>query len=51
MPVVEESYNPDRTHLSLEFTKKQLIKTNGKKQTTKTEKHRKKYETFRLKLN
>ena len=28
MPVVEESYNPDRTRLSLEFVKKQTIKTN-----------------------
>ena len=28
MPVVEESYNPDRTRLSLEFAKKQTIKTN-----------------------
>ena len=27
MPVVEESYNPDRTRLSLEFAKKQTIKT------------------------
>lgn len=33
MPVVEESYNPDRTRLSLEFAKKQTIKTNDKKQT------------------
>lgn len=46
MPVVEESYNPDRTRLSLEFTKKHLIKTNGKKQTTKTEKHREKIREF-----
>ena len=36
MPVVEESYNPDRTRLSLEFVKKQTIKTNDKKQTIKT---------------
>ena len=28
MPVVEESYNPDRTRLSLEFVKKKTIKTN-----------------------
>ena len=28
MPVVEESYNPDRTRLSLEFAKKQTIKIN-----------------------
>ena len=27
-PVVEESYNPDRTLLSLEFAKKQTIKTS-----------------------
>lgn len=55
MPVVEESYNPDRTRLSLEFTKehliktndkKQTIKTNDKKQTTKTEKHREKIREF-----
>ena len=30
MPVVEENYNPDRTRLSLEFAKKQTIKTNDK---------------------
>lgn len=29
MPVVEESYNPDRTRLSLEFVKKQTIKTES----------------------
>ena len=28
MPVVEESYNPDRTRLSLEFAKKQTKKTS-----------------------
>ena len=28
MPVVEESYNPDRTRLSLEFLKKQANKTS-----------------------
>ncbi len=28
MPVVEESYNPDRTRLSLEFSKKQANKTS-----------------------
>ncbi len=38
----EESYNPNRTRLSLEFAKKQTIKTNDKKRTTKTEKHREK---------
>ncbi len=36
MPVVEESYNPDRTRLSLEFSKKQAIKTSDKKQAIKT---------------
>ena len=36
VPVVEESYNPDRTRLSLEFTKKQAIKTSDKKQAIKT---------------
>ena len=46
IPVVEESYNPDRTCLSLEFTKKQTIKTNDKKQTTKTENHREKIRDF-----
>ena len=35
-PVVEENYNPDRTRLSLEFAKKQAIKTNDKKQAKKT---------------
>ena len=35
-PVVWESYNPDRTRLSLEFAKKQAVKTNDKKQTIKT---------------
>ena len=28
MPIVEESYNPDRTRLSLEFAKKQVKKTS-----------------------
>lgn len=45
-PVVEESYNPDRTHLTLEFAKKQAEKTNDKKQTTKTEIHREKIRNF-----
>ena len=31
-PVVEESYNPDRTRLSLEFVKKQAIKNKHQKQ-------------------
>lgn len=39
-PVVEESYNPDRTRLLLEFTEKQATKTSNKnkqkKQAAKT---------------
>lgn len=46
LPIVEESFNPDRTRLSLSFTKKQTIKTNDKKQTTKTEMHRVKIRSF-----
>ena len=46
MPIVEENYNPDRTCLILEFTKKQTIKTNDKKQTIKTENHREKIRKF-----
>ena len=34
-PVVEESYNPDRTRLSLEFAKKQTIKTKEPKRSRK----------------
>ncbi len=34
MPVVEESYNPDRTRLSLEF-KKQANKTSEQNERTK----------------
>ena len=45
-----ESYNPDRTRLSLEFAKKQTIKTNDKKQTSKTEIHREKIRKY-LALN
>ena len=46
VPVVEESYNPDRTRLTLEFAKKQAGKPNDKKQTTKTEIHREKIRNF-----
>lgn len=46
MPVVEESYNPDRTRLSLEFSKKQAIKTSDKKQAIKIN-----YEKLRKKRN
>ena len=35
-PVVEERYNPDRTILSLSFTKKEAEKISGKKQAEKT---------------
>lgn len=35
MPVVEESYNPDRTRLSLEFAKKQTIKTSEEEKEPK----------------
>lgn len=55
MPLVEESYNPDRTRLSLEFAKKQSIKTNDIKQTIKNERQRlknieRKLESFSLKM-
>ena len=46
IPVIEESYNPDRTCLSLEFAEKRTIKINDKKQTTKTENHREKIRDF-----
>ena len=39
-PMVEETYNPDRTRLSLEFVKKQAIKTNAKNKQEKTEENR-----------
>ena len=35
-PIVEEQYNPDRTILSLSFTKKEAEKISGKKQAEKT---------------
>ena len=35
-PIIEESFNPDRTSLTLKFTKKQAIKTSDKKQAIKT---------------
>ena len=41
-----ESYNPDRTRLSIEFAKKQAIKTNDKKQTSKIEIHREKIRKY-----
>jgi predicted HTH transcriptional regulator len=35
-PVIEERFDPDRTVLTLEFVKKQAIKTSDKKQAIKT---------------
>ena len=35
-PVIEESFEPDRTSLILKFVKKQAIKTSDKKQAIKT---------------
>ena len=46
MPVVEESYNPDRTRLLLEFVKKQTIKTNDKNKRQKRKAIGRKYENF-----
>ena len=34
-PMVEKTYNPDRTRLSLEFVKKQAIKTSDKNKRQK----------------
>ena len=57
-PVVEETFNPDRTSLSLAFKKqaiktsdkKQAIKTSDKKPTTKTDENKDKIRNF-LKIN
>ena len=38
-PMIEESFDPDRTSLILRFVKKQAIKTSDKKQAIKTEKN------------
>lgn len=38
-PVIEESFDPDRTSLILKFIKKQAIKTSDKKQAIKTGKN------------
>ena len=35
-PVIEESFDPDRTSLILKFVRKQAIKTSDKKQAIKT---------------
>ncbi len=36
-PIIEESFDPDRTSLILRFVKKQAIKTSNKKQAIKNE--------------
>ena len=46
-PVVEESYNPDRTRLSLEFVKKQAKKTS---EESKRRKQAKKASKEKLKI-
>lgn len=38
-PIIEESFDPDRTSLTLKFSKKQAIKTSDKKQAIKTSAH------------
>lgn len=38
-PIIEESFDPDRTSLTLKFSKKQAIKTSDKKQARKTSAH------------
>lgn len=55
-PVIEESFEPDRTSLILKFVKKQAIKTSDKKQANKTDKnmekirlHLQKHETAKTK--
>ena len=54
MPVVEESYNPDRTRLSLEFAKQanktseQNKRTKQANKTSKQNKHRKTEENYQL---
>ena len=45
MPVVEESYNPDRTCLSLEFTKKTSEENKRRKQAKKTSEENKRRKT------
>lgn len=40
-PIITESFDPDRTSLTLKFVKKQAIKASDKKQAIKTGKNRK----------
>ena len=50
MPVVEESYNPDRTRLSLEFRNKRTKQERTKQanKTSEPNKHRKTEENYQL---
>ena len=48
MPIVEESYNPDRTRLSLEFVKKQVIKNKRRKQAKKTSEENKRRKQVKI---
>lgn len=45
-PVIEESFEPDRTSLILKFVKKQAIKTSDKKQANKTDKNMEKIRLY-----
>ena len=45
-PVITESFDPDRTSLTLKFVKKQAIKTSDKKQAVKTGKNMKKIRAY-----
>ena len=45
-PVIEESFDPDRTSLTLRFVKKQAIKTSDKKQANKTDKNMEKIRVY-----
>ena len=45
-PVIEESFDPDRTSLTLRFVKKQAIKTSDKKQANKTDKNMEKIRLY-----
>ena len=45
-PVIEESFDPDRTSLTLRFVKKQAKKTSDKKQANKTDKNMEKIRLY-----
>ena len=45
-PVITESFDPDRTSLTLRFVKKQAIKTSDKKQANKTDKNMEKIRLY-----